>query len=318
MKILITGACGFLGRNLVEHLERDHELVLLDRPPNLFDETVQGKWFLERLIYHFDINQDIEHIKDKMRGVDVVIHAAARARISPSWAEYPDYYRTNISGSQRMLSLCQKMGVKKFIYISSSSVYGNNGQAKQSEAGPTMPTNPYAVSKLAAEHALRVQAQDSDTELVIVRPFTMYGQYMDYSEHCLVIAKFLRAWRQGEPLLIDGGGIQRRDFIHADDAVRGLDLIIKYAHHGDIYNLGTGHSVSIKELADVISDRQIITPLRKGHVDVTCADMVKLKLICFVPRIRVIDWLRNTVEEIKITNSKTDDKEDYELSSSSS
>lgn len=299
MKIMITGACGFLGRNLTKSLN-EHELVLIDLPPHLFNESTKESWQHDHLIYHADINEDISIIKDKLRGVDIVIHLANRARITPSWTQYKSYYQTNIGGSQQLLACCQTMGVKKFIYISSSSVYGNNGTHRQHETSPLCPTNPYAVSKMAAESALKVQANEGPTALIIVRPFTMYGDYMDFSEDALVISKFLTAWEKDEPLLLHGGGHQRRDFIHASDAIDGLIRILNHGGHGDIYNLGTGESVIIRELADVISSKQIIVPDRRGAVQITEADISRLKCLGFKPKVRILEWLTQSINEYKL------------------
>ena len=296
MKILITGACGFLGRNLVRQLF-DYELVLMDQHPNLFDEAVRESWFYDYPIFHADINENIDVIKRKLKGVDIVIHLANKTRIQPSWTEYEQYYRTNITGSQKLFAACQDANVKKFIYVSSSSVYGNNNTLRQHETDKLCPTNPYAVSKLAGEAALTVQAQGQDTELIIVRPFTMYGDFMDFGEEALVIAKFLKAWEEGEPLFIHGNGEQRRDFIHALDAIQGLKLIIEHGRHGDIFNIGTGESVSIKQLADVVSQKQILVPDRKGPVIRTEADISRLKKLGFKPRVKVLEWLTDQVNE---------------------
>lgn len=304
MKIMITGATGFLGRNLIGKLT-DHDLVLIDLPPDMFDESVRESWWHNYKIHHADINDDISTIKDQMKGVDVVIHLANKTRIPPSWTQYKTYYQTNIGATQQIFACAQTMSVKKFIYISSSSVYGNNGSTIQKETDPLMPTNPYAVSKMAAEHALRVQAQDHSTELIIVRPFTMYGDYMDFGKEALVIGKFLTAWEQDEPLMIEGTGQQRRDFIHADDAVEGLKLIIEHGHHNDIFNLGSGESVTVRELADLVSQKQILVPERRGAVFSTHADISRLRALGFKPRVRIKEWLTECVNEYKIKETIT-------------
>jgi len=230
---MITGANGFLGRNLSRALS-NHELILIDREAGQDIATA-------------DINTDLHIIDPLMAGVDVVIHAANRARIDPSWNHYAEYYQTNITGSQSLLVAAQRRCVKKFIFISSSSVYGNNGTLIQSETDSLEPTNPYAVSKVAAEYALGVQSRLASTELIVVRPFTMYGEHMDYGPHGLVIGKFITAYQQGLPLELHGGGTQRRDFVHASDAVAGIKLIIAHGHGGEVYNLGSGSCVSIKD-----------------------------------------------------------------------
>jgi nucleoside-diphosphate-sugar epimerase len=299
MHILITGATGFLGRNLVKYLEQfDYELTLTDLPPDLFHTAVS--WDKNWLIHHCDLRTEVDKLATLMRSVDVVVHLANVARITPSWQHYQEYYAVNITASQQLFELAQKNNVGKFIYISSSSVYGNNGSTPQRETDPLCPTNPYAVSKVAAELALQAQRQQGDTKLVIVRPFTMYGDFMDFGPNGLVISKFISAWQQGIPLCIDGSGQQRRDFLHASDAVVGLDLIINNSVDQDIFNLGSGTAVSVQQLADAVSSKQIKIPNRVGAVETTHADITKLRSIGFNPTVDVIAWLTNTIEELKL------------------
>jgi nucleoside-diphosphate-sugar epimerase len=299
MKILITGATGFLGRNLVKYLDQfDDELILTDKPPYLFDQQVRESWWMNKVIYHCDLDEEIHRLEDRIDGIDTIVHLANLTRIGPSWAAYPDYYRTNIASSHSLFETCQRRSVKRFIYISSSSVYGNT--ESQSEDTIPCPTNPYAVSKLAAEWALRVQAQKGNTELIIVRPFTMYGDFMDWGKNSLVIAQFLDAWEKGHPLMLHGGGEQSRDFLHSSDAVVGLKTIIDYGRAGEVYNLGSGTSIKIKDIADAISSKQVITPHRVGPVMSTRANIDKLKTLGFQPQKDLFQWLTSYMEARKI------------------
>ena len=153
---------------------------------------------------------------------------------------------------------------------------------------------------MAAEHALRVQAERGNTRLVIVRPFTMYGKYMNFGKHGLVIARYIRAFMDKEPLLLDGGGVQTRDFVHASDAIQALELVIEHAAHGEVFNIGSGKAVSIKQLADCVSSKQIIGPERLGAVDRTCADITKLESLGYKPQVEVLPWLTDYVEQLKL------------------
>jgi UDP-glucose 4-epimerase len=294
MNILITGACGFLGRNLVEFLNHtEHQLTLVD----LMATNLKG-----HIVHPVDTVNEHSRLSTLMSGKDIVIHAANVARIEPSWVGYAHYYNSNISGSQTAFKIAQGHKVKKFVYISSSSVYGNNNGNPSREIDPLMPTNPYGVSKMAAEHALRVQAQQGDTELIIVRPFCMYGEFMDRGPNGLVISKFIQAWAQNQPLSLDGDGTQTRDFIHASDAVKGLMKIIEHGKHGDVFNLGSGTTVSIKELADIISKQQTTKPQRVGHVECTLADISKLQGLGFEPKVDVKGWLTIAIKDLKLKN----------------
>jgi UDP-glucose 4-epimerase len=148
--------------------------------------------------------------------------------------------------------------------------------------------------------ALTAQTIKGETELVIVRPFTMYGEHMNYGKYSLAIAKFLRMAQEGKPLMIDGTGEQRRDFVHIADAIQALDLIMEQGHSGDIFNIGTGQTVSVQELADAVSTRQIRVPDRIGAVGTTCADITKLQKLGYQPTIKVLDWLTARVKELKL------------------
>jgi UDP-glucose 4-epimerase len=299
-RILITGIDGFFGRNLVSEWLNKYELVGIDLPPQLFNQQdhVDTAWY--NSINQFDLREDADFYKELLVDLDVVVHCAAKTRITPSWTEYKDHYETNITGSQQLFQMCQRQGVKKFIYFSSSSVYGNNGQTVQTEDGPLCPTNPYAVSKLAAEWALKVQALKGDTELIIVRPFTMYGEHMNFGKYSLAIAKFIKACENNQPLVLENGGTQSRDFVHAVDAIQALELIMQHGRHLDVYNIGTGKTVSIKEIADALSTRQIIAPARVGHIEKTHACIDKIRALGYEPRFDLLDWLKVYLESITL------------------
>lgn len=302
MRILITGIDGFFGRNLTRAWLNKYELIGIDLPPQLFDGPDDVvKW--HHSINHMDLREDSAYYKELLTGVEVVVHLAARTRINQSWTEFSDYYNTNITASQSLMAASQAAGVKKFIYFSSSSVYGNSDKPIQSETDLLSPTNPYAVSKMAAEMALGAQSVKGDTELIIVRPFTMYGDYMNFGRYSLAIAKFLKAYSKGEPLSIDGDGTQRRDFVHASDAIAALDLILHNSKHGDVFNIGTGTTVSIQEIADVISPKQVLVPDRLGAIKLTCADISKLQALGYQPKVKLLDWLTQQVKDFKITKS---------------
>ncbi len=297
-RILVTGAAGFLGRNITHYLKDKYDLVLVDQDPEEWTNFQLEPFDPNLPIAKADLYSDLFVYAALLDKVDVVIHCANRARIDPSWLDYQSYYKTNIADTHKFFQLCQEHNVKKFIYISSSSVYGNNGQSAQTEDGPLNPSSPYAVSKLAAEWALRVQSQKAwITELIIVRPFTMYGAYMDYGERALMIPRYMKALVDNQPLFIHGDGDQRRDFVHAADAVQALELIVEKGIRDEIYNIGSGTSTSVKEIADVVSNKQVKVPDRIGQVRSTFADITKLKSLGYEPKVNVIDWISNQVEQ---------------------
>jgi len=153
--------------------------------------------------------------------------------------------------------------------------------------------------------ALRTQTLKGETELIIVRPFTMYGDYMNFGRYSLAIAKFLKSHGKNEPLSIDGDGTQRRDFIHASDAIAALELILQHGKNGDVYNIGTGTTVSVQEIADTISPKQVRVPDRVGAIKLTCANISRLRALGYEPKVQLLDWLTQQVKDFKITKSST-------------
>jgi len=302
---MITGANGFLGRNLVAYFKDRYQLTLIDQDPKFITARHLEPFDTAIKVNYLDINKDIDLITNLLQDIEIVIHCANSARIDPSWSDYQNYYYNNITGSQQFFQRCQEKKVKRFIYISSSSVYGNNGQECQSEDGPLVPSNPYAVSKMAAEWALRVQSQKAwITELMIIRPFTMYGPYMDYSERALMIPKFFKCFVNDEPLLLHGDGSQERDFLFSADAVRGIELVMLQGQRDNIYNLGSGVSYSVKQIADSISFKQVRTPNRLGPVHKTRANIFKIQQLGFESKIDVVQWIADQLEFFKQRKGK--------------
>jgi nucleoside-diphosphate-sugar epimerase len=291
-RILITGVNGFFGRNLVKAWQHQYQLTGLDYSGHSNSTREPFDPWHRQVIY-----QDLRQDRDipALANQDTVIHLAAKTRITPSWNDIPDYYDTNITASQQLFRRCQQYGVKQFVYFSSSSVYGNRW-SRIKETEELRPTSPYAVSKAAAEMALMAQAQMGDTELIIVRPFTMYGDFMNFGDHALAIAKFIKAKEQNEPISIEGHGRKERDFVHASDAVRALELILEHGRHKDVFNIGSGKYISIKEIADALTHQQVIVPDRVGAIDRTWADTTKIQALGFQPSVDLLDWLKVYLE----------------------
>lgn len=284
---MITGANGFFGRNLVQAWKDRYELTGLDYADHV-SSTKEPFDYWHRNVLLQDLTLPIAI--PRLEQQHTVIHLAAKTRITPSWNHIRSYYETNITATQQLFRQCQEQGVKRFVYFSSSSVYGNRW-TKVSESAELRPTNPYAVSKASAEMALSVQAQMGDTELIIVRPFTMYGDYMNFGEGALAIAKFIAARERDEPLLLEGHGRKERDFVHASDAIKALDLILAHGRHRDVFNIGTGQTVSIKDIADAVTHKQVIVPDRPGPIERTWADISKIRAFGFAPSVDLLEWL---------------------------
>lgn len=284
-RVLVTGAAGFVGRHLVRKLTAEGcKVIALDKDPNVLDLPVPA--------YQLDIRYDQERIADVIADCRRTYHLANVARVEPSWTDYADYYQTNVIATTQLFELCQKANHTSFLYLSSSSVYGDNETKRQTEKSPCRPSNPYAASKLAAEHALRVQSTMGKTRLVIARPFCMYGDGMAEGQYAMVINRFLTAAAEDRRLEIHGDGTQRRDMLHVDEAVDAFIMLMIKGFHGKVYNVGSGTNISVKELADLISAKQKFTKGRPGREYDTLADISEIRGLGFKPKTDIRDWIQ--------------------------
>ena len=268
-KILITGAAGFLGSHLVTALKDLYDVLALDKNYHEFDEQVQFLWQPFETVDRLNIED-----------VSAVIHCANEARIDPSWQHYEKYYQTNLTNTAKFFEYCQSIGIKKFIYVSSSS-------AKH-------PFNPYAISKLASEYTLK--ALTKDCQLIIARPFTIYGPGMVLGNRGTAIGKFIDRYLNKLPLEVRGEGTQRRDYIHVDDVVRAMLLLLDKADPGT-YDVGTGQNVSINEIADVF-ETNVLHAIPKGIEYDTLADRSDLEQFGFAADQRVLKWLKQQKQDL--------------------
>ena len=276
-KILVTGSQGFVGQQLVPYLrQQGHSVVALDRAPG------------------GDIHCDVDDVTiDDLIDIDQVIHLANTARIEPSWHHPDQYAYNNITVTTRFFRLCQLAGVDRFYYFSSSAVYGANETSSQTETDRLCPTNPYAITKQAAEQMLSALADSrhNATQLTVIRPFTMFGETMDTGPSGLAVGRFIQATVNGDSLTIQGTGQQTRDFLYIKDAVATVGKMVSSDHAGGIYNLGSGTTTSIQEIADVLSSRQIYLDSRPGMEYNTRANIKKIVQLGHLPTVGILEWL---------------------------
>lgn len=285
MNILVTGAAGFIGSHLAERLLAEGFAVtgvdcFTDYYPRQYKEdNLRGLRLNSN--FHF-IEGDLLSLEltTLLKGIDFVYHLAAQAGVRASWGrEFDVYVDNNIRATQRLLEAARVTGLKKFIYASSSSVYGDAETFPTGEASPTRPFSPYGVTKLAAEHLCSLYWKNYGVPTVSLRYFTVYGpgQRPDMAFH-----KFFKAILTGQPLPLFGNGSQSRDFTYIEDIVEG-SFQAAGASPGTIYNLGGGHRVTVKE---VISLMEKLTGIparvqsqgkQKGDVKDTSADISMAK-----------------------------------------
>ena len=254
-RCLITGAAGFIGSQVAEAvLAAGDEVVGLDVLDDNYDARIK-EWNLEPLLaqprFRF-VRGDLleEELEGILEGVEVVFHLAARPGVRESWGEgFAVYDRQNVRATQRLLEACVGAGLQKFVYASSSSVYGEMPGHPVREEEPKRPLSPYGVTKLAAEHLVMAYQRGFGVPAVSLRYFTVYGprQRPDMAFH-----RFFRALLTGREMTIFGDGNQTRDVTYVGDVVRATILAAERGPAGGIYNVGGGHRVSLVEVLGVM------------------------------------------------------------------
>jgi len=286
MKAVVTGAAGFIGSHLTERLLKDGWAVVgVDNFDDFYDPAI--KWRnLAACIANEDftlVEADIRDRASMERAIsddtDVVIHLAARAGVRPS-IEQPELYTdVNINGTVVLLEIARERGLKRFIFASSSSVYGNNEKVPFSEDDNVdFPISPYAATKKAGELICHTYHHLYDISMICLRFFTVYGprQRPDLALH-----KFARLIEAGEPVPVYGDGTMMRDFTYIDDIIHGVIASIGRCTGYDIYNLGESQPICvndlISELEDALGKKAIRNhlPLQPGDVDRTYADVAR-------------------------------------------
>lgn len=305
MRILVTGAAGFIGSHLVERLlQLKHDVVGMDNFDPFYDPaTKHNNLSLARDHATFTLIQgdlfDHEALQSAFagNGFDVVVHLAAKAGVRPSIDDPIGYYRTNVEGTVRLLEMCKNQGVKKFIFASSSSVYGNNVKVPFSESDVVdYPISPYAASKKAGELICYNYHCLYGIDVFALRLFTVYGprQRPDMAIH-----KFTRLMDAGKTIPVYGGGKLRRDFTFVDDIVHGLLNAINSVAGYQIINLGESTTISVSELIRLIEESlgkkaniQML-PIPPGDVNETFADIGKAReLIGYRPKMSIDEGIR--------------------------
>ena len=309
MKTLVTGAAGFIGSHLCEFLiERGCRVVGID---NFIDNYARS--LKESNLVNMNSSQHFEFLEENLLevdllglldGVDVVFHQAALPGVRTSWGEnFREYTDNNILGTQALLEACRKCAVQKFIFASSSSVYGETMDLPMTEASLPFPVSPYGVSKLAAEHLCLLYHRNFGIPSVALRYFTVYGprQRPDMAFH-----RFFRWAIEKKPLQIYGDGEQSRDFTHVDDIVLANWLAAETAEPGEVFNIGGGSRVTLNQVIEIIKEIVGREPeiwcmdTQKGDVRHTFADMTKAeKRLGYRPSVSIEQGLRTEFEWVR-------------------
>jgi len=249
-------------------------------------------------LLHFDIGPYLSRVK-------YVFHQAAQAGVRASWgSSFAVYTENNINATQSLLEACKNLPhIEKFIYASSSSVYGDTPLLPTQEDAPLHPVSPYGVTKLAAEHLCYLYWKNFGIPTVSLRYFTVFGprQRPDMAIH-----RFIRSTLRGEPIKVYGDGEQTRDFTFVSDAVEANILAMKYPRSGEVFNIGGGSRITVNKLIELIQtllNKSVeVQYLRteKGDVGHTYADTSRAKReLGFSPRMGIQEGLWEEIQWMK-------------------
>lgn len=293
---LVTGGAGFIGSHLVDRL------IAQGRSVRVLDSFVVGRRANLKQHAH---NSRLEVIEGDVADPDAVnaasknvariFHLAARADIVPSIQEPDAYFRANVEGTFRLLEAARRRGANRFVYVASSSCYGIPATYPTAETAPADPRYPYALTKYLGEQLVVHWAQVYGLPAVSVRFFNVYGPRARTSgTYGAVFGVFLAQLLAGQPLTIVGDGKQTRDFTYVSDVVDALIAAAESNKIGEIYNVGSGHPVSVNELVRLLGSPPVVhIPKRAGEPDCTWADIGKIsRELGWQPKVSFADGVR--------------------------
>jgi UDP-glucuronate 4-epimerase len=289
MNILDTGAAGFIGSHVCEQfIKHGNSIIGIDNFDNFYPLL-----FKKRNLFGLKKNKDFQFHNTDIRNrkalnnifsknkVDVVIHLAAKAGVRPSIDSIEEYYDVNVNGTVSLLEAMRQNNVRKLLFASSSSIYGNNLKVPFSETDTVdNPISPYASTKKSGELLCHVYSHLYNFDITCLRFFTVFGPRQRPD---LAIHKFTRLIDEGKPIPFYGDGSTSRDYTYIDDIVQGINCAINYLNGYQIFNLGESNVISLTQLVETIeislNKKALLNkqPMQPGDVSKTFADISKAR-----------------------------------------
>lgn len=292
MKALVTGGAGFIGSHIVDALiARGDEVICVDDKSAPQNDTFYWNDAAE------NIWADIRNLSESVyRGVDVVFHLAARSRIQPTVNNPSECFSVNVLGTQSVLEMSRRAGVKRVVYSASSSYYGHASKPPFVEHAPKGCATPYSLSKWQGEEVCDLYTKLYGLSTISLRYFNVYGPREPLKgEYAPVMGLFKRQRDAGDPLTIVGDGKQRRDFTHINDVVSANLLAAEKLHVTGPVNIGTGKNYSINDLAVMVGGNRLYIADRVGETRETLANNVRARgELGWVPTVDLEDYLRGS------------------------
>jgi len=290
---VVLGGAGFIGSNLVDELvlQGHRVFVVDDLSAGSLDNVNKDSTFVKADISEPGV-EDV--LRPYFEQSNFVFHLAARARVQPSIEDPVHYDSVNVGGTLRMLKLASDCNVDKFIFSSSSSVYGDPQYTPMDEDHPKNPLSPYAANKLIGEVYCKMFSEVYQLPTVSLRYFNVYGERQPLQgAYALVMGIFANQLLGGKPMTINGDGEQRRDFTYVKDVVRAniSAALSDDAGYGEVYNVGNGDNRSVNDLAKLLGGPTVHKdPVIEPRV--TLADNSKLrKHLNWQPSVVIEDWV---------------------------
>ncbi|GAB3340760.1 GDP-mannose 4,6-dehydratase [Larkinella ripae] len=309
MTILLTGGAGFIGSSLARQLlQENHQVICLDSLDAYYDPAIKWKNVQQTLNhpsyqFHEGDIRDVELIHTLFRtyAFDAVIHLAARAGVRPSVQDPALYYDVNVNGTLTLLQAMQQSGVKKMVFASSSSVYGDSPRVPFDENDTAdRPLSPYAASKRSAELLCHTFHHLYGFDIFCLRFFTVYGPHQRPE---MAISQFTDSILNGIAINVFGDGSTARDYTYVDDIVKGIIKSLEQVKGYEILNIGGSDPISLTGLIQVIEKtvgRSALInrlPMQAGDVQQTFANISKAaQLIGYQPSVRIEDGIRQFVD----------------------
>lgn len=296
--VLVTGGGGFIGSHLADRLVDTCEVTIYDN-----FSTGQREYVPDDVtIIEADL-RETNRLTEAVSNVDVVFHEAAQVSVQRSIESPVESNDVNIDPILTILEAARHTDTR-VIFASSAAIYGHPQYLPIDEVHPKQPTSPYGLEKLTADQYCQIYNDIYDVETVALRYFNVYGPRQYGSDYSGVIGIFRRQAQAGNQITIDGDGTQIRDFIHVEDIVQAnLRAATTDAVVGEAFNIGTGESISIRELAEIIqeltgTDSDIIhTDPRDGDINQSCADITKARSeLDFEPHYTIKDGLQQYLQ----------------------
>ena len=314
--ILVTGGAGFIGSHLVEKLlEYGHKVINLDNFNDFYDPLIKRKNVLiaklspRYTLIEGDIRDEklLDHIFTAFK-IDTVVHIAALAGVRKSIENPLEYVDIDIKGTVNLLELSRIYKIKKFIYASTSSVYGLNPTPFKEDDNIKSPISPYAAAKQAGELFCRTYHTLYGMPIVCLRFFTVYGPRQRPE---MAIHYFTRTIDEGELISIFGDGSSSRDYTYIDDIIKGIVAAIYLNCEFEIFNLGNSNPIKLNYLVDLIEKElgknayRMYLEMQSGDVEHTYADIKKSKaMLGYVPSVSIEEGIEKFIDWYKKNGDK--------------